>query len=434
MLVEFRVGNYRSFHEPQTLSLVASSDRTHAGNLIPCGKENLLKAAAVYGANASGKSNLIQAMGSMGALVRDSATKTNVGDKIDVVPFRLDRVCKDQPSLFEVTLHLDNVRFRYGFKVSRERVHEEWLVAYPKSRAQRWYERRFDPGTDQTYWTFRNVVKRYGSLLKERTRENGLALSRGAELNIMEMIHLYRWFTSAMRVFDLSESPLDNALDETAQHFLDDEDFRRRVTQLIRDADLGIKRISVGYLPTPTIVVGGKTISPSPRTTPENNDVRQTTGTFCISSVRSSGNTDEDEIFGFDDAESKGTQRLFGLAKPWLDALENGSIIVVDELDCSMHPVLVRRLIELFQSATTNRNGAQLVFATHDSTLMDQSLFRRDQIWIVEKDARQASQLFSLYDFDEKPRKGEALEKRYLAGRYGGVPTFGPTFEDLELR
>jgi len=150
--------------------------------------------------------------------------------------------------------------------------------------------------------------------------------------------------------------------------------------------------------------------------------------------VRSSGNTDEDEIFGFDDAESKGTQRLFGLAKPWLDALENGSIIVVDELDCSMHPVLVRRLIELFQSATTNRNGAQLVFATHDSTLMDQSLFRRDQIWIVEKDARQASQLFSLYDFDEKPRKGEALEKRYLAGRYGGVPTFGPTFEDLELR
>ena len=114
--------------------------------------------------------------------------------------------------------------------------------------------------------------------------------------------------------------------------------------------------------------------------------------------------------------------------------MRSGTTIVLDELDCSMHTALTRSLIELFQSSKENRKGAQLIFATHDSSLMDPTLFRRDQIWIVEKDSSQASQLYSLYDFEEKPRKDEALEKRYLAGRYGGVPTLGATFEDLELR
>jgi AAA15 family ATPase/GTPase len=138
--------------------------------------------------------------------------------------------------------------------------------------------------------------------------------------------------------------------------------------------------------------------------------------------------------FNFLEAESNGTQRFFALAGPWLDALDQGALLVLDELDCSMHPSLTRKLVELFQTREANPHGAQLVFSTHDSTLMDLELFRRDQIWIVEKGRTGASRLSSLYDFEEKPRNNEALQRRYLAGRYGGVPVFGPTFEDLELK
>jgi hypothetical protein len=123
---------------------------------------------------------------------------------------------------------------------------------------------------------------------------------------------------------------------------------------------------------------------------------------------------------------------MFALTGPWLSALDNGTVVFVDELDCSLHPLLTRKLIQFFQDPRGNARGAQLVFVTHDSTLMDLSLLRRDQIWLVEKDAGHASRLFSLYDFEEKPRKQEAVEKRYLAGRYGGVPILGPTFENLE--
>jgi hypothetical protein len=138
--------------------------------------------------------------------------------------------------------------------------------------------------------------------------------------------------------------------------------------------------------------------------------------------------------FDFLEAESNGTQRFFALAGLWLDALDQGALLVIDELDCSMHPSLTWKLVELFQTGDANPNGAQLVFSTHDSTLMDLELFRRDQIWIVEKDRAGASRLSSLYDFEEKPRNNEAVQRRYLAGRYGGVPVFGPTFEDLELK
>ena len=146
---------------------------------------------------------------------------------------------------------------------------------------------------------------------------------------------------------------------------------------------------------------------------------------------------DSDKVVNFrlDRDESNGTQRLFALAAPVLKALDKGRLLVLDEFECSMHPLLTRKLIELFQSQTENKKGAQLVFATHDSTLMSPGLFRRDQMWFTEKKRNNATELFSLYDFSEgkKPRNTEAFERNYLSGRYGGVPKFGPTFEDLEL-
>jgi energy-coupling factor transporter ATP-binding protein EcfA2 len=432
MLVEFRVGNYRSFREPQALSLVASSDRSHAEHLIPCGKESLLKAAVLYGANASGKSNFLRALTFVAWFVRNSATKMTVGDPIEVTPFRLDAGSRAQPSRFETTLVIDDVRYRYGFSATRERVYDEWLTAYPERRAQRWFERRYDPETKQVRWSFKGELKRSGDLLRERTRDNGLVLSRGAELNVQQLLPAFKAFADRFWTCDLSdEDTLFKILQKTAARLEGDPDLRRDAMRLLRDADVGIEDV---YLqkedaPPPTWHAEVRRIVPD--------DLKHLVDDgplYRVQAVHRATGTNERVLFDFEAAESKGTRRLLALAGLWLDGLCEGSLLILDELDCSMHPLLVRGLLELFHSPNRNTRGAQLIFATHDNTLMNQSLFRRDQIWLVEKDADQASRLFSLYDFAEKPRKGEAIHRGYLAGRYGGVPTLGATFEAVEFR
>jgi hypothetical protein len=463
MMIEFRVGNFRSFDEAQTFSLVASSDTRHPDNCIPFGKVQVLKSAAVFGANASGKSNLIRALDFMWRFVLHSATRMNVGDPIPVVPFQLNPESRGKPSFFEAAFVVGEVRYQYGFTAISSRVQDEWLIAYPKGRPQHLLERRFDPETEQTAWTFRGELRQGASLLKERTRDNGLALSRGAELNIGPLTAVFLWFLRKMSVRDLSISPA-SLIEQTAMRLKNDAAFRERVLCLLRHADLGISDLEVseeqrGWLPirvTASGVVGGaptlpmgvsglpvpseglnwtSTQPPIPGTGGPTGGISwfQPPPVYAIRSIHRSPNG-EAIPFDFVEAESNGTQRFLALVGPWLDALDQGTLLVIDELDCSMHPRLTWKLVELFQTGDANPHGAQLVFSTHDSTLMDLELLRRDQIWIVEKDHAGASRLSSLYEFEEKPRNNEAVQRRYLAGRYGGVPVFGPTFEDLELK
>ena len=450
MLIEFRIGNFRSFDEPQTFSLVASADTRHLDNCHPFRKLQLLKSAAIFGANASGKSNLIKAIAFMRQFVLFSATTMNVGDEIRLVPFHLNPDSRGKPSFFEAAFVVQEVRYQYGFTATSRRVQDEWLIAYPKGRPQHLIERRLDAERGQTTWAFRGELQKEGTLLKERTRDNGLILSRGAELNIAPLTTLLLWFRQKMSVLDLSASPAW-LIDQTARRLKEDVPFRERVLRLLRHADLGISDLEAseeqrgafsgsapamgggGHLPfSPVIASNLPWVSAS---VPAGlvNGVVSTTASHTIRSIHQS--PDGEAIrFDFLEAESNGTQRFLALAGPWLDALDQGGALVIDELDCSMHPTLTRKLVELFQTRDANRSGAQLVFSTHDSTLMDLELLRRDQIWIAEKDRSGASRLSSLYDFEEKPRNNEAVQRRYLAGHYGGVPVFGPTFEDLELK
>jgi uncharacterized protein len=466
MLIEFRVGNFRSFAEPQTFSLVASSDTRHPDNCISFGKLQLVKSAAIYGANASGKSNLIKAISFMRQFVLFSATTMNVGDEIPVVPFQFDLDLRDKASFFEAAFVVGDVRHQYGFTATSKRVQDEWLIAYPKGRPQHLLERRFDLNTAQTTWAFRGDLHKEGTLLKERTRDNALVLSRGAEFNVSPLTTVYLWFRQSMSVLDLSMSP-KSLIEQTALRLKEDTVFRdrERVLQMIRDAGVGISDLEVSeekrsYVLTtaPTSMVGDVPTSSGYTSTLMSNPlnlpiVSLISGNVISGNVKSGAAgaaftfppaytirsmhrapSGETVKFNFLEAESNGTQRFFALAGLWLDALDQGELLIIDELDCSMHPTLTRKLIELFQAPTANSKGAQLVFSTHDSTLMDLELFRRDQIWIVEKDRSGASRLASLYDFEEKPRNNEAVQRRYLAGHYGGVPVFGPTFEDLELK
>src|SRR5262249_52561079 len=425
MLIEFRVGNFRSFDEPQTFSLVASSDTRHPDNCTPFQKLKLLKSAAVYGANASGKSNLIKAMGFLRQFVLVSATTMNVGDEIPVVPFLLNPESRGKASFFEVMFVVGEVRYQYGFTATRKRVQDEWLIAYPKGRARHLLERSFDAERAQTSWAFRGELEKKGTLLKERTRDNGLVLSRGAELNVAPLTTVFLWFRQMMSVLDLSTSP-GVLIELTAKRLKEDPKFRQRVLRLLRHAGLGISDLEVAeerryfsWTPAESDPVGRVPVDPI--------------HVYTIRSIHQSLGG-EPVTFNFLEAESNGTQRFLALVGPWLDALDQGTLLVIDELDCSMHPELTQKLVELFQTRDANPKGAQLVFSTHDSTLMDLELFRRDQIWIVEKNRAGGSRLSSLYDFEEKPRNNEAVQQRYLAGRYGGVPILGPTFEDLELK
>ncbi len=427
MLVEFKVANFRSFREEQTLSLVASKDRTYPDSLIDAGKFNLLKAAAIYGANASGKSNLIKAMEFMVKFVATSATRMNVGDPIeDAAPFRLEATSVDKPSSFCVTALLDGTRYEYGFSVTRRRVCAERLkVCRQGGRLTTWLDRCLDGESQQTKWSIKGPLKKDARLLTERTRENGLLLSRGAELNVAAITELFLWFKNKVWKYDLARPPVE-LMSKTAEHVQQDAGFRERVLRLVRDADLGISDLKVRDEPVPISWVGNEPLPGMPRSL---NWPR-------VKAVHTPAGSRDGVDFDLLDDESNGTQRFFAIVGPFLEALDDGKLLLVDELECSMHPLLARKLIELFQDPEANTKGAQLIFATHDSTLMDQNLLRRDQIWLTEKRQSGASELFSLYDFEppEKPRNTEAFARRYLAGRYGAVPQFGPSLEDLDIR
>lgn len=440
MLIEFTVENYRSFAEAQTLSFVASKDTSHPGHIINKSKLRLLNAAAVYGSNASGKSNLLRAMKFMKEFVQISATKMNLGEPIKGLdPFRLDAAYRSKPSSFEVRLLIGETHYRYGFSADQKQVYDEWLyVRHEGGRETRTLLRKCSPETNQTEWILRGELKEQSAGVTEKTRDNGLFLSRAAEMNVEFVNDLFLWFCHHLWYYDLSITPYI-LMDKTAGLIQKDDQFRERVKKLILDADIGIDRI----------FVKGKQIS-NPDNLSEDalsaiirlikisdalDGSEESSNYIRIQTIHRIFNSNEFVEFSLDREESNGTQRFFSLIGLMLIGMDDGNLLVVDELDCSMHPLLSRKLLELFQSPEVNTKGAQIVFATHDTNLMSPNLFRRDQIWFTEKNQKGATELFPLSDIEtKKARKHEAFEKNYLSGRYGGVPNFGPAFEDMEIR
>ncbi len=427
MLISFTVENFRSFGDEQVLSLVGDKDTSHRDHVVEFTDFGLLKAAALYGSNASGKSNLVKAIRFVDSFVVTSATRMNLGDPIvGAEPFRLDAARAGRPCSFDVRLLLDGKEYQYGFSATTERIHEEWLhVKRDGSRLSNPLRRTFDAATGKTDWKLRGELKEAKEVTK-KTRENALFLSRAAEMNVGFVKDLFLWFRSRLWNFDLATRPA-TMMEETARRIEKEPTFRRRVERLIHDADFGIEGLRSFPEDAQQMFLWSS----------EGEDLIAESG-FKRHAVRARhrlANSAESIEFALED-ESNGTQRFLALIGPVLDALDKGHILFVDELDCSMHPLLTRKLIELFHSPEANPKGGQLVFTTHDSTLMDRSLFRRDQIWITEKNRNGATELFSLADVGggRRPRKSEAFEKNYLAGRYGGVPSFGPALEDLEVR
>lgn len=423
MLIEFRFRNFLSFRDECVFSMVASK-ACKGGPLVvdsvvsveQFGKRQLLRSAAVYGANASGKSNLVKAFRFVG-LIMQRAPELGTGS-LPVVPFLLDDGSSQEPTEFELTFIAEGVRYRYGFVVDKKKVHEEWLYAYPKGQAQKWFVRSLS-SEGQPEWDWGTQLKGEKQRLADLTRPDALFLSVAVRFNQEQLQPVYDWLTKRLAVVLSHSFPEDFTLERLDE----DNEFSSQVTAFLGMADLGISGVDVekrriepgskeekimNYLkPMLEEELAGREIDLLEQKRP---------------SFRHRGATGVDVRLPYD-LESEGTKRVFALAVALIDSLADGLVLVVDELDSSLHPLLVWRLIELFHNAEVNTNNAQLIFNTHDTTLLSPDLFRRDQIWFTEKDSDGASTLYSLLDF--KPRKGEALGKGYLQGRYGAVPVLG---------
>ncbi|WP_428263609.1 AAA family ATPase [Haliangium sp.] len=419
MLLEFRVENYRSIADEQRLLMAASNDGSLADNVHSpeapgdvTGRFRLLKSALLYGANGSGKSTLVRAIALVRHLVVHSASDYKPGDPLPIEPFRLSAELAHAPSRFEITFFHGGVRYQYGFAADRERVHEEWLLAYPEGRAQTWFER------NQDEWTFGPNLKGEKKRIAEVTRPNSLFLAAAAAWNQQQLDTVSKWFRNTLRILahepwqSKARLPGSDINSFTVHKVAESDDFRDKVARLLCAADLGIEAVDVEFQE-----LGDTGLLES---LPEEVRKELLTHKIRLPRVRTRHRSSDGAEIWFDlDDESDGTQHLFALLGPWLDTIESGYVVVVDEVFSNLHPLLTRTLIESFH-CVTGKAPAQVILTTHDSSLLDPKLLRRDQIMLLEKTPPGACRLYSLLDY--KPRKDEALQRGYLSGRYGGVP------------
>ena len=415
MLIEFNVSNFLSIREQTSLSLVKAKgpelakSNTFASETpaVP----SLLRSAAIYGANAAGKSNFIKALQVMRQLVLQSSTEIQAGESLPITPFLLDEQSHTSPCEFEVTFISQGVRYQYGFSATTERIVEEWLLAYPLGRPQRWIERTYDFKTKSYCWG--SMVKLSGKkhLWQEITRPNALFLSTAIQLNNQQLKPVFEWFVEALHIAEFGRWSPGFSINVCEQ-----DNAKNKVVSFLKAADVDIDDIELEKEKFNTQSL--------PDDLPEEfkKHLEAKYKDKSVVQVKTVHRLETGRKVLFDmENESDGTQKIFALAGPWLDVLENGYILIIDELHDNLHPLMVKFLVSLFHNQKTNPKNAQLIFTTHDTSILNQEVFRRDQIWFCEKDKQQATTLYPLTDFS--PRKGvENLERGYLSGRYGALP------------
>jgi uncharacterized protein len=412
MLIDFRAQNFRSLRDAATLSFVASPDAslraTHCIETGIAAAPRLTRAAVIYGANASGKSNLIFGLGTMSNLVLQSTAFTEAQFAECYTPFKLDEVTVTQPTEFEINLVLENIRYEYGFSYTDRRICSEWLTVYRTGKGQHWFDRSWDAETGEERWaTFSSNFSGPRETWRKATRPQALFLTTAVQLNSELLKPLFDWFGNGMLVLN-NVGAL--SLGYTLQRF-DEAGFKERVLEVLRAADVHVADIKIERKPGQQV---NFSFEPGKPPTVVARDAEVPDITFGHR-AEGGGTVYFDRRF-----ESAGTQSLLAFIGPVLSAIEHGKLLVIDDVDASLHPMVTRFIVGLFHDPQFSKRDAQLWVTTHDTTLLDSDILRRDQFWFVDKDARQASVLVPLTDFS--PRKNEALERGYLRGRYGGLP------------
>jgi hypothetical protein len=386
MLLRFRFSNFRSFRREEELSLVAGPF-TDMPDVVrkPAGfGEGILPGAAIYGANASGKTNVIKAAAFMSYAVSVSHRSWKPEGPIPREPFMGDEESAREPSEFEADFLLSGVRYRYGFRINSEAVLEEWLCVYPNDHKQTWFHRK-----QGSPIVFSKKMPGENRTIETLTRKNSLFLSAAAQNNHDTLLPVHRWLAG------IAVEERERTMGITAMLCAQSPGVKDEIAGLLAGADLGVAGMTVeqprlDFLPKIRLLhrVGDRTVS-------------------------------------FDkEQESAGTVAYLALLGPVAFALDKGIPLLIDELDESLHPLLATELIRLFNNPLSNPNGAQLIFNTQDTNLLSSGVLRRDQIWFTEKGNDGSSHLFPLSDF--KPRRQENLQNGYLQGRYGAIPFINP--------
>lgn len=386
MLLSFSLSNYRSFKFKKTLDLTAASIKEHDEVLTEVGETAVLPSAVIYGANSSGKSNLIEAFRVFLTTIYNSASY-NSSEELLMFPFLYDEESRTKPCGFEIELLISGDYYRYGFSATKERITDEYLYFKTgnKGREKCLFVRSEDGiGVTSHYKSAEDMV--------ERTRHNALFLSVADAFNdrIAGMI------MKELKGFTIFDGDKSEALSDKVVSITDEE-----LNSFLSKFKLGFDKIK--RVENPTI----KAVT--------THNVYNAAGDI-VGEISTS----------LSDSESNGTNKLFDMAPVFVKALTNPRVLIVDEFGSSMHPMITRLLISLFNSKETNPMGSQLIFTTHDTNLLDNKFLRRDQIWFTEKDVIASTDLYSLVEFKDasgvKVRNDRSYEKDYINGRYGAIP------------
>jgi len=376
-------------------------------NVINDHRFDLLKTAAIYGANASGKSNLVKALYFMKRYILNSVN--NLNGTINVEPFMLSSECDNEPAYFNISFLHEDILYNYGFRITQEEVLSEWLT-YTGRKKGKLFERTGDKYTFGSY--FKN-----GKRLVKFVRKNSLLLTVAAQLNETYSLKVIDWFTHKLHfIHGLFEDYSVFTINK-----LQDKEFKKKLLNLLSLADIDISDILVYK------IKGEKLIE----TLPEDikfqlsKEIPLEHEFVNLSSVHNKYDKQNqicgEVVFDFENAESEGTKKFLKLAGPLLDVIENSRTLVIDELDTRLHPLLTKSFIQLFNSFKNEKS--QLIFTTHDTGLLDRKVLRRDQIWFAQKNEYGVTDLYCLLKL--KIRSDASYEKDYVSGKYGAVPFTG---------
>lgn len=399
MIINFTVGNYRSFRDKKVLSMEATAIKELNESIIERDGYKLLPSAVIYGANSSGKSNLLKAIRKFREMISTSS-KLNSTDKLNITPFLLNPHTVQEPSYFEIELLINKQIYTYGFTADNQKVYEEWLyVKKGKNKKEICLFGRIEKGI--------GIGDEYseGVGLEEKVRDNGLFLSTVDSFNGEIAGNIISAINSIAIISGINHESLSTFTNKLCTQATFSLEFQQKVQGFLNSMNVGFTKFEI----------------------PKDEKLAEEIKAYTIHHLYN----DEGEIIGetrfsMKEHESSGTNKLFDLAALVIGQLDFGYPLIVDELDSKLHPLLTQHIIKLFNNPKTNPKGAQLIFATHDTNLLNVKTFRRDQIWFTEKDHSEATDLYSLAEFREpegnKIRKDRSFEKDYINGRYGAIP------------
>mgnify|MGYP006086484109 CR=1 FL=1 len=401
MILEFSVTNYKSFKDKTTFSMVAdSSDKTQEQNCFEIGKTTLLKSAVIYGANASGKSNFMEAFGTMKNVITNSATYSSVNENsmnTQYFPFEFDESSLSEPTVLELYFLIDGIKYHYSFSYNENEIIDEFLYYYPNTKQSLLFKRKNDD------YEFGTKLKGEKNLVKNVTDKPQLFLSNGANNKMVQLMLVDDYFKNSFRPVPFLDKNRDTNITNSIakflykkSNFIDYSSFMNLLTNL----DTGITKIEIEKVKT----------------------LKANYKIFTYHQYKHKDGTLTEQKFQLE-RESIGTQKLFVIISLLLNTLkETDCAIMIDEFERSLHPQISKFLLSLFNNKDINKNGAQLIISTHDTELLSkENNLRRDQVWFVEKDEFGVSDLFSLTDV-EGVRKDVPFDKWYLSNRFGGVP------------